>query len=280
MIRHCRECGEAIREEGGGICRVCGATCGPSSGTRLVPVLDAESMPQAGMIRAILEGRRIPCNIRGEYGTLIGVGMAGDLGMERGGIVVEVPDHLEARAREILCGAGIACRIEPGEVETVLRDHALPAMRQGIPGAGDLVPVLVLNKREVVTEIVLRIASEDLPFAEAVLVQACVQGEAYLAGIISRAIDEMHVPDLPGSILSVTEGRARAIAAGAVARMRRHEDETVRALVSLLEDPDEEVRTEAIEGLFSITETTLDYEPDAPEEEREKAVERWKKRGR
>ena len=56
-------------------------------------------------------------------------------------------------------------------------------------------------------------------------------------------------------------------------------DPTVADLLVVgLEDPDEEVRTEAIDALWAITGDTLGFDPEAPPEDRREAMARWRER--
>jgi hypothetical protein len=54
-------------------------------------------------------------------------------------------------------------------------------------------------------------------------------------------------------------------------------DEAFPCLVFCLDDPDEEVRQEALDALFFRTSEDFGFDPDAPEKEREEALKKWRK---
>jgi hypothetical protein len=265
-MKECERCRADLREVEGDRCPFCGARIVLESPTRMIRIFSTDSHPQAGMIKSLLEGRGIPANIAGEYDYLALPETRPD------GYRVEVAAILEERARQALCIAGIVCQVEPGEVEALIRDHVRPAMEKGVDGAGDLISLLSMNKKEVVARVGEIIVKEDLPFLETLLARACESGEERVVRALMPSLGD------PGRLLSGTSGRARAFAAGAAALRKEWREDAMRVLVDLLEDPDEDVRGEAIEGLFSVTGEDLGYEPDAPPEERERIVGLWRDR--
>jgi HEAT repeat protein len=74
------------------------------------------------------------------------------------------------------------------------------------------------------------------------------------------------------------DGSATARALAAIVVGRTGKESAVKLLVPLLEDPELEVREEAIEGLYQITHEDYDYEADADPADRAAAIARWKSR--
>jgi hypothetical protein len=266
-MKECKECRADLGEGKGDVCPFCGARTVQESPTKMIGLFFSDNLTQATMIRALLEKRGIPALMTGEFDPYLGIPES-----QGKGYGIQVSAVLEERAREILCAAGIVCQVEPGEVEGLIRDHVRPAMEKGADGAGDLVDVLRMNKKEVVAGIGEILAKEDLPFLEALITQACESGEERVVRSLIPALGD------PSRLLSGTSGKGRAVAAAAAAREVKWRDDAMRVLVDLLEDSDEEVRSEAIEGLFSVTGEDLGYEPDAPPEERQRVVGLWKAR--
>ena len=128
----CPKCGADLGEGADEACPFCGARPAPPPGARLVRVIAADGIAEAGVIRSILEGSRIPAWIEGEHV----LALWGGLNVWEGGagVSVVVPGSLEEEARKVLCLRGIACQVTPGEVEALLRDHVRPALRKGEGG--------------------------------------------------------------------------------------------------------------------------------------------------
>jgi hypothetical protein len=54
-------------------------------------------------------------------------------------------------------------------------------------------------------------------------------------------------------------------------------DEALPCLVSCLDDPDQEIRHEALDALFFRTGEDFGFDPDAPEKDRQEALKKWRK---
>ena len=148
-------------------------------------------------------------------------------------------------------------------------------------GREDLVQTLALNKKEVVARVARAVIDERVdgaPFIESLLLEACRQDEGQVLASLADVLDELGPGDLPQRLGQVPDDETRARAARAIARLHRHRPDALSVLVDLLEDPAIEVRSEAIEGLFSLEGEDLGYEPDASPEERARAVDRWHSR--
>ena len=271
----CPECGYEAQVEYE-VCPFCGHGLTTEQKTDLVKVFVAENAPQAGLVRSILEGVRIPVYIPSDIMRTIYLDVPiSDFG---DGLALEIPSACLERAHEVLCAAGIVCRAEPGEVDAVWREHVAPAVAKGAEGAADVVGMLDLNNKAVTAQIAARIGEVDAPFLEGVLLEACRQDKPRLAAALARALDVHDEGGLAGRVAEIPDGATRAVAATALAYLEEHTDAALRSLVQLLEDGVEEVRDAAIEGLFSLVGEDFGFEPDAPPEERNDAVRRWKAR--
>ena len=275
--KHCPRCQADIPPEPVEVCPFCGANLWPVLGGSPVPLIVADTMSHGILIRSILFGSRIPTWIPDENARRLW-GMRVE-GLELDGVPLVVPEYMLGKARDVLCMHGIACQVTPGEVEDLIRDRVDPALAKGEGGAESLVPVLAANKKEVVSRIIEDLAGrgeEGAAFVRAVLLEACRQEKTVLARSIARTLDRLGDAGLADWLASAPDAVTRARAASALAALGRHHEKAVRVLVGLLEDESIDVRGEAIEGLFSLEGEDYGYEPDAPLEERRRAVARWR----
>lgn len=277
MRRACPDCRADLPEEPVEECPLCKVRLAPEPGTKLVSVISADSVLQAHFVKSMLEGSRIPTWIQGEFSHALWGGV--DLWESKQGVHVVVSEKDEELARKVLCARGIVCQVTPGEVETLLQDHVLPAKRSGAEGIEKLIPILAMNKKEVLASVVRLVAEKEshgIRFLESVLAEAVEQGEEWLAARLADSLDGMNISGLPKRLAAVSDGERRALAASVISRLRRLGRESLGTLVDLLEDPYLQVRNEAIEGLFAMTEQDYGYEPEAPPEERARAIEEWR----
>ncbi|MBI1853459.1 MAG: HEAT repeat domain-containing protein [Planctomycetes bacterium] len=109
--------------------------------------------------------------------------------------------------------------------------------------------------------------------------KAVIEGERMRLHAITFGLGNVHEyrPDEAFSpFLEDANSTTRALAAMVIGRTGS--ETSIRLLVPLLEDPEVEVREEAIEGLYHITHDDLGFEADAPAAERAAAVAKWKSR--
>lgn len=277
MEKSCPKCKADLPEEPGKICPVCKSRLPSAANARFVTVFLANDILQAQLVKSMLEGSRIGAWIQAEgtHKTWGGI----DFWENKSGVGIQVAEMEEEMARKVLCLRGVVCQVTPGEVDSLMIDHVLPAASAGADAAKGLVGVLALNKKEVVAAVVHRLHESGevgTRFLEAVLVEACRSGETRLTGSLAQALDEAGSPVLPSRLTELVGEDGRVGAAWAIAHMKKHRTEAMGALIFLLDDPDAEVRSEAIEGLFSLEGKDFGFEPDAPPEKRAAAVERWR----
>ncbi len=271
----CTECGYQAQVEVD-VCPSCGHGLSVEQKSDLVKVFVAENPVQANLVRSILEGVRIPVYIPSEFVRILAFDPeVMDLSK---GVALEIPSSTVERANEVLCAAGVVCRAEPGEVDAVWREHVAPAVAKAEEGAPDVVAVLDLNNMAVTEQIASRLGEVDRRFLEQVFLEACRQDKPRLAAALARTLDAHDDDDLAERVTAIPDGPTRAVAATALAHLKGHTEAAIRSLVWLLEDDAEAVRDAAIEGLFSLVGEDFGFEPDAPVEERNDAVQRWKDR--
>ncbi len=277
MSSSCPECKADLPDESVEACPFCGKAVPLPKGDHLVPLIQAESLAHANLIKSLLDGGRIPSWIRNADSHA----MWGGLAILEGGIIVLVPKSAEEQARKVLCARGVVCEATTEEVNAMLEDHVSPALQAGREGATRLVPILAANNKEIVVRVVRalqRKGEEGLLFLGSLLEESVSQGDDWLSARLAESIDGLdasELSDLPVRLIGKTSDDRLVLAISAIARMRRLRKEAVRSLVPLLQHHDMSVRAEAIEGLFSLEGFDLDYEPDAPDQERMQAVERW-----
>ena len=109
--------------------------------------------------------------------------------------------------------------------------------------------------------------------------KAVVEGERDRLHAIMKGLAEVHGyrPDESfGPFVEDRNSTTRALAAMVIGRTGSAT--SIHLLVPLLEDPEVEVREEAIEGLYHIAHEDLGFEADAPDADRAAAVAKWKAR--
>lgn len=91
---------------------------------------------------------------------------------------------------------------------------------------------------------------------------------------VAKVLAEMHDPEPVRAVTQMLSDPARRRAVIA-ALGYLGDSQAAPVLVALLEDADPEVRDEAAEGLYNLTEETFDFRAEDPPEKRVQAVELW-----
>jgi hypothetical protein len=169
-----------------------------------------------------------------------------------------------------------------GEISrhSLLRLRATEVTHEDLP---ELLRLVDHGTMEVVGQAGLRLATLGAQALDELLTRvvrhaAEVPGEATVRALM--ALSGCRGQSLPPSyrehLCGATEPSLRRDLCRAAGIVR--DGQVADLLVVALEDPDEEVRTEAIDALWAITGETLGFEPEAPAEDRRDALARWQER--
>ncbi|MCZ6601559.1 MAG: DUF2007 domain-containing protein, partial [Planctomycetota bacterium] len=185
MSSSCPECKADLPDESVEACPSCGQAVPVPKGDHLVPLIQAESLAHANLIKSLLDGGRIPSWIRNADSHAMWGGL--DFG-----IFVLVPKSDEEQARKVLCARGVVCEATTEEVNAMLEDHVRPALESGLEGATRLVPILATNNKEIVVRVVRalhRKGEEGLLFLGSLLEESVSQGDDWLSARLAESID-------------------------------------------------------------------------------------------
>ena len=247
----------------------------------LVVVLRAPSAFELEIPKSILETNGILAMIDRETANELYPGTHMDLNRE--GTKLLVPQSDVEQAKRLLCEYQVQCEIPNDAVERVITH----VVRPSLGGSNDvddarLLELLQSQTKDFRVAVFERTANLEggHEFLER-LVVAAVSGKDVdedvrrdLATVVSR-FDRASISDVLGERFGASlDAELRVRVARTFGRLR--DRRSAERLVGLLGDPAQEVRDEAFEGLFFRSGGKhFGYEPDAPEESRAAAIDRW-----
>ncbi len=206
------------------------------------------------------------------------LGLPSNAGFASGPVEIHVPeDRLEA-AKKLLCEHDIVCDISERMHRRGFEAFALPLLRGQEQDLGRLTNYLRINNKTTVAAI-LEDIWRDGPGPQLLvrLFFHLLGGEEEttlrrLAHFLNGHLPVELGPAVEKFLPELGPERRRRLAEmlGLLPAM-----DPLALLVGLLRDETEEVREAAIESLFMLTSRDFGFEPDAPKEERMRAVGRW-----
>lgn len=262
----------------------------------LVKIHNVGSIAEARLVKGTLESFHIPSVVEDDVMETL----QGFLPSQLDGIDIFVPAEFEARARAVLCERGIVCGLDQKEVEAFLAEKVVPAFEGGEAEREALGAALAeAPSRDFRREVLARIARRGkagLEIVRDLLRSACRAGATEPRAEAEGASD-LHplVADVPKLADSGTFGPEAPVAiVSDLARLASDPSPEVRrraaaalgrirgagagaALVTLLDDPERDVRDEAIESLFALSSgETFGYDPDADPGRQHEPIARWR----
>jgi hypothetical protein len=197
-----------------------------------------------------------------------------------GGATVQimVPEDRLEEAKRLLCEHDIVCDISERLRRRGFESVAMPLLTGQSEDLPRLANYLRVNNKATVEAILTDIFEHRNGPELLVLLFMHLLGrdERVTLSRVSRFLDDHPVDSLGTDIaevlptLDASRRRDLAEMLGLLPSLDPRD-----LLVSLLADADRDVREAAIESLFSLTGTDHGFEPDAPEEDRLAAVQRW-----
>ncbi len=227
---------------------------------------------QRSLIEDVLREAGIPFTVTEGKTASVVIGSASPLVTH----VYRVPDEKLQTARDVLCENSIVCEISERLLRRTFNEVVKPLLGKSSPNLDRLVYLVTINNKETVhalfkltltqeggrgllEDLFFRIAAEDLLHLRSLA--------RVLAGKPSAEFPQRFL-NAVGTGLK--EARANLYE---VLKELPFDFPKVEALARGLRDADPEVRAAAGEALFTLRRTDYGFDPDAPEAEREAAIE-------
>ncbi len=226
------------------------------------------------LVESVLAQRGIECRVieRGLQSTLFG--MPGGSGT----IEMLVPEESLEVAKQVLCEHDIMCDVSERMRARCFESFALPLLRGESDELGRLVNYLRVNNKTTVGAILDDIAQHAKgPRLLVRLFFHLLAGDEHATLLRLTHFLNEHIPEELSRRIELESGQLAAEIRRNLAEMLGLLPalEPAPLLVELLGDADVDVREAAIESLFALTSEDYGFEPDAPEEERMRAVAKW-----
>lgn len=250
----------------------------------LAKIHNAADVNEARLVKGILETASVPVHLEVDAAET----MTGLTGEQLDGIDIFVPVEFASRAKQVLADQGIACGVDPQRAAAFFEERILPAARRDASEAqvASLASDLAKESREFRHDVIARLAAlglDGLESLRALLRAAAHAEESPLVFDVPRVVDEGHFGSkaplrLAGDLAHLAsdpDPKVRRRAAAALGRLRGAG--AGATLVTLLSDPDRDVRDEALESLYVLSNgETFDFDPERDPAKQEAALIRWR----
>src|SRR5574341_89021 len=238
----------------------------------------AQNLYQRGLIGSILDQAGIEYRVKDSLApdpVLLALTAEPILGDE-----VWVPAGRLPEAKDVLCANGIVCEVSERLLRRSLDEIVVPLLGAKDRDLDRLIRFVQINNKETVRALFEATLKEEggQAIIEDLFFQLAAEPEdARDLRILARVLKDRITPAFWERFLSEATGDLTDVRLALLEVLNELPLSTqrVEALVRGLRDPDDDIRDAASEALFALHHTDFGYDPEAPENEREEAIEKF-----